>query len=118
MKNLKLKANPLLPTLRENNRYIRVNLYSAKPFIVSKKDFEISLQRHLLSIFGELAFSKLNYSISDFDVAKKEFIFRTNTEFMFDVIACLLLVSEINNIKVRPKIISVSGTIKKVREAK
>jgi len=110
MKQKKLKI--LSPTLREKERYIAFQIISEEP--ISYSDLENAIWNCGLEFFGEYGISKawLWLVKNLYDEKKQIGVIRTNSKSVFQAIACLSLISRLGDIRVVPKILKVSGTIK------
>ena len=104
---------PLPSTLREKSRYIVLEFEGEGNF--SKKDVSKELWNTVLKFLGELKASELNLWIIDWDRKQGRGIIKVTHSSLDEMRASIALIKEINGIKVLPKIISVSGTLKKAR---
>ncbi|MEM5882620.1 MAG: Rpp14/Pop5 family protein [Candidatus Aenigmatarchaeota archaeon] len=110
MKVKKLKILP--PTLREKERYIAFQIISEEP--ISYSDLENALWECALEFFGEYGISKTGLWLIKnlYDEKKQIGVIKTNTKSVSKAITCLSLISRLGDVRIVPKILKVSGTIK------
>jgi len=104
---------PLPPTLRERSRYVVLEFSGEGSF--SKKDAGRELWSSVLRFLGELGASELNLWIIDWDKKNNTGIFKVRHNTLDDFRASIALIRDINGVRVIPRILSVSGTLKKAR---
>lgn len=102
----------LLPTLREKERYIKIQIISEEP--IEYSDLEASLWGTFLDFYGENGVSKFSMWIIKnlYNQEKQIAVIRCNNKSVSQVIAGLGLISRLGDIRVIIKILKVSGTIK------
>lgn len=112
----KLKVLP--PTLREKERYIAFQIISEEP--ISYSDLENAVWNTALEFFGDHGISETGLWLikSLYDEKKQVGVIRTNSKSVLKAIVCLSLISRLGDIRVVPKILKVSGTIKGLRLSK
>ncbi|HIP62953.1 MAG TPA: ribonuclease P [Archaeoglobus profundus] len=102
----------LPPALKKKKRYIAFQLIGDKR--VNEKDFLAVIWKVLISIFGELKSAHAGIWLEYFD---GEFgILRCNREMVDNVKVALTLITKIGDVNVIPKILGVSGTIKRCKK--
>ncbi|MEM5834580.1 MAG: Rpp14/Pop5 family protein [Candidatus Aenigmatarchaeota archaeon] len=113
MKVKKLKILP--PTLREKERYIAFQIISEEP--ISYSDLENALWESALDFFGEHGISRTGlWLIKNLYNEKEQLgVLRTNSKSVTKAIVCLSLIPRLGDVRIVPKILRVSGTIKGLR---
>jgi len=102
----------LPPVLRRKKRYIAFQLIADKR--VNERDFLAVMWKVLLSLFGELKSAHTGIWLEYFD---GEFgILRCNREMVDNVKVALTLITKVGEVNVIPKILGVSGTIKRCKK--
>ena len=102
----------LPPVLRRKKRYIAFQLIADKR--VNERDFLAVMWKVLLSLFGELKSAHTGIWLEYFD---GEFgILRCNREMVDNVKVALTLITKVGDVNVIPKILGVSGTIKRCKK--
>lgn len=106
------KLKPLMPTLRQKKRFIRVKIESK-----NKIDFKIlsdNLTEEIILYLGLIDYGKGGvWIIKDkFNFEKQEFLIRISTEFKDKLLGALSLITKIEKENVKLNVIRVSGTIK------
>jgi len=106
------KPKILLPTLREKDRYIKIQVISEEP--ISYPDLEQAIWNTFLDFFGEFGVSKTNLWIIKnlYDEEKQIGVIKCNNKSVQQVLAGLGLISRLGDNRVIFKILKVSGTIK------
>ena len=104
---------PILPTLRENNRYL---VYKVNCDVkIALEQVKEAINKACLKLMGEIAMAKANvYVMKDFKNNKG--IVKVNNKYLNELHASLLFVDNINGRKANVESVGVSGTIKKARE--
>ncbi len=112
IKDTKLKS--LAPTLRQKKRFVRVQILANKKF--NFNELNKLLSDKILYFLGAIDYSNGGvWFLGDkFNFEKQEIIIRISTKMKAKLLACLLLIKEINNINITIKILRVSGTLKGV----
>ncbi len=103
---------PILPTLRENNRYIKFQIDAEKQ--LSVKEVEKSLQEEFLTFLGALEVGKSSFKLISLD--KNKGIIKVNAKYLNKLRAMLTIINKINNEKVNLKSVKTSGLINKLKE--
>jgi ribonuclease P/MRP protein subunit POP5 len=102
----------LPPALKRKKRYIAFQLIAKER--VDEREFISAIWNSMLSMFGELHSAHSGIWLEDFD---GEFgILRCHRDALDKVKVALTLISRVGDIDVIPKILGVSGTIKKCRK--
>lgn len=116
MKDTKLK--PILPTLREKKRFIKIKIESKKKY--DFKTLSYSLNNQILFYLGAIDFGKGGVWIlkDKFKFEEQTAIVKISTKFKDKLLASLNLMNKIDNQEVKLEIIRVSGTLKGVEKEK
>ena len=101
----------LLPTLRENNRYIAFEIISKKQ--LKDKEVEESLNKEILTFLGVLEFAKSSFRLINFQ--KNKGIIKVNRKYLSKIRSALILIEYIEKEKVAIKSKYVSGILKKAK---
>lgn len=112
------KLKPILPTLREKKRFIKIKLESKKKY--DFKTLSNSLNKQILYYLGAIDFGKGGVWIlkDKFDFEKQTTIIKVSTKFKDKLIASLALMTKIENDETKLEILRVSGTLKGVEKQK
>lgn len=110
------KPKPLPPTMRTKKRYIFFQLNSSKP--LNAREVSSAVLNECSYLFGSIGVSKMNLQLIDFNSFSGEGILRCAREKLDETKSALLFVKNINGFPVRPQILKVSGTLKKLRKKK
>ncbi len=102
----------LPPALKRKRRYIAFELVGEDT--VDGREFLSALWNSMLSLFGEIGSAHCDIRLEMFDGRRG--IVRCNRETLKKVKVALTLISRVGEIRVIPKILGVSGTIKKCRK--
>ncbi len=102
----------LLPTLKENPRYILFKLISRKD--IKTDDVKREVLFECRKYLGELGVSKANLKFIKYNSAEKQGILKTNSKMLEETKMSLLLIQRLKNIKAKIEINKVSGMIKKL----
>lgn len=110
MKQERLKT--LLPTLKENKRYVFLKIISEEPLYYP--ELESAVWNQLLEFYGELGVANMSIWIIKNLYSEQEqlFVIKCNDKSVSQVISCLGLISRIGDNRVIFKVLKVSGTIK------
>jgi len=103
---------PLLPTLKENPRYILFKIISRKD--VKSEDVKREIMFECKKYLGELGISKANLKFIKYNSTDKSGIIKTNSKMLEETKMSLLLIQKLKKIKSKIEIIKVSGMIKKL----
>ncbi len=109
----KKKLNPIPLSLRDRKRYVVFEILSEKTF--SSKDISKALKEVFLQLFGEIGLAKMNYSFIEFNEKTQKGIVRCKHTALEETKTGILFLKEINGIKITPKTLTTSGTLKKAR---
>lgn len=109
----KKSMNPIPLSLRDKKRYLVFELVAEKNLF--GKDVNFALKNHFLKLFGELGLSKMNYQFISFKEKSKKGILKCRHLAVDDLKAGVLLLKEVNGVKVIPKTLKASGTAKKAK---
>lgn len=101
----------LLPTLRENNRYIAFEIISNQN--ISPKETKKSLEGEILGFLGTLELSKSSFRLTNFN--KNKGLIKVNRKYLNKIKAALTLINNLNKEKVAVKSLYVSGILKKAK---
>lgn len=112
------KLKPLIPTLREKKRFVKINIESNK-----KLDFNIIsklLTEEITFYMGAIDFGKAGiwFLRDKFDFEKQELIIRTNIKYKDKLLTSLQLIRKLQDANINIKTLRVSGTIKGVLKEK
>ena len=99
----------LLPSLRENNRYIKFQVSENIDIKKFKKEFE----KELISLLGQLELAKSSYKLINFN--NNQGVIKVNTTYLNKIKACLALINNIDKENIKMKSIKVSGILNKVK---
>lgn len=114
MANQKLSLKPLKPTLRGKKRYVAFKLFSEKSF--DERSVERAVFRVFLELFGSIGVAKQNLRLIRFNNGSNLGILRCSLPCLNEAKTGLLFLKEINGVSVSAKIVSVSGSIKKLKQ--
>ena len=107
-------TKPLIPSMRERNRYLIFELISESKF--NRDDVVRHLWSALLRSFGEFGAGETGFWVLEWEHEAQKGILKVNHKSVDRVRAALTLMKEINNEKVIFHALGISGTIKKARE--
>ena len=116
MANQKLSLKPLKPTLRGKKRYVQFRFFSEKNF--DEHSVERGIFSVFLALFGSTGIAKQNLRLIRYNNGTNLGILRCSLQTLNEVKSGLLFLREINNVPVTPKIVSVSGSLKKLKNRK
>ena len=114
MTQQKKSIRPIPPTYRGKKRYILFELSSKKK--INEKGLSRELWNNFLRLFGEAGCAKAKIWLILFDEKKNRGIIRCSNEYCEEVKSGLLFLREIKGAGVIPKILLVSGSLKKLKE--
>jgi ribonuclease P/MRP protein subunit POP5 len=104
----------ILPSMRERSRYIAFELISDSA--LSRGDVVKAVWGSVLRFLGELGASKTSLWVMDWDEKHNRGILKVNHKSLEEVRAAFTLIKEINDQRVIPHVLGVSGTVKKTRQ--
>jgi len=102
----------LLPTLKENPRYIQFKVESKNNF--TKDEMNRSIIFECKKYLGELGLNKSNLKFIKYDTKNSIGIIKTNSKMLEETKMALLLIQKLNKQKSKIIIKKVSGIIKKL----
>ena len=114
MKQVKKSIKPIPSSYRGKKRYILFELISEKK--LNEKDVSRELWHNFLRLFGSIGCAKAKIWFILFDTKKNKGIIRCANETVEEVKAGLLFLKDVKGAAVIPKILLVSGSIKKLKE--
>jgi ribonuclease P/MRP protein subunit POP5 len=107
-------TKPLLPSLRERNRYLVFELAcSGAP---AAKDVSQAIYSAATRLLGEVGASKISLKFVEYDETKKHGIIKVNHKSTSEARAALAVLTEAGGAKAAARTVGVSGTLKKARE--
>ncbi len=113
---IKKKTNPIPSSLREKKRYVYFKLsFSQK---INSKHVYKAVWDSLLALFGAIGSSQIGFQLIEFDSSTGKGIARCIRGKENELKTAIVLVKSVQNIKVLPEILRVSGTLKSIRGAK
>lgn len=112
------KVKPLLPSLREDRRYLVIEISSEWPSTFGFGDVYTQLNSCFEKYLGIFGLSEANISIlkETFDKKSQRLIISACRKSINKIKACLVYIDEINGKKAMARSIYCSGTIKKAKE--
>lgn len=113
MSNIKKGISPIKATLRGKKRYILFELISEGK--IAEKDLGNKLWENFLSLFGEEGCAKRRIWFIKFDEKRKAGIVRCGHKYVEDLKIAILFLKNVKGTAVIPKILSVSGSLKKLK---
>jgi len=102
----------LMPTLRENNRYVSFKIDAKKQFNI--EEIRKMLQEEFLTFLGSLELAKSSFSLISFN--KNQGIIKVNAKYLNKLRGMLPLINKLNNENVNIKSLKTSGLLNKVKE--
>lgn len=110
------KLKPLIPTLREKKRFVKIRVNSEKKF--DFKDFSNNLNTQLTYYIGAIDFGKGGVWIlkDKFNFENQEAIIKVGVKYKQKLLASLSLITKFGNSNVKIETIRVSGTLKGVEK--
>ena len=103
---------PILPSLRENNRYIKFQINAERKF--DAKDIEKSLKEGFLTFLGSLELAKSSLRLISLN--KNIGVVKVNVKYLNKLRAMFTMIEKINNEKVNIKSLKTSGLLNKLKE--
>ncbi len=116
MQKQKQSLKPLKPTLRGKKRYVQFKLFGEKNF--DERSVERAIFRVFLDLFGSIGVAKQNLRLIRYNNGTNLGILRCSLPCLNEVKTGLLFLKEINGFQVTPKILLVSGSVKKLKGKK
>lgn len=105
------KIKPLLPSLKERNRYLVFEVISSSKIAFS--DVVKKIQAACKSFFGELGMAKAGVFVMPDKWKMNKGIIRLNHDMLDQVKAALTMIKDINGVPVVVQSVGVSGILKK-----
>jgi len=102
----------LPPSMKAKKRYVAFELICERE--LDGKSFISELWRNMITLFGELESANSGIRLEYFDGRKG--IIRCSRESLDKVKVALTLISRVGDVDIIPKILGVSGTIKKCKK--
>ncbi len=109
-----MSLKPLLPTLREKNRYLVLEIISDKKF--SKKAVQRAIWDTAFDFLGIFGVAKLSLWVVDWDEKKQKGIVKVNKQSVKEIKTIIALIERIEGKKALPRILGISGTIKAAKK--
>ena len=103
---------PILPSLRENNRYVKFQINAERKF--DAKDIEKSLKEEFLTFLGSLELAKSSFRLISLD--KNIGLIKVNAKYLNKARAMFTMIEKINDEKVNIKSLKTSGLLNKLKE--
>jgi RNase P/RNase MRP subunit POP5 len=103
---------PLMPSLRENNRYVKFHITAKKA--LNEKELEKILQEEFLTFLGQLEFAKSPFKLIKLNGNKG--LIKVNAKYLEKAKAMLTMIQKINNEQVDLKSLKTSGLLNKLKE--
>ncbi len=103
---------PILPSLREKNRYIVYALKSDKK--LKFEDIKMAIEKAYLNFLGELGSAGSGIRVMDHFYQNKGIV-KVNSRYVDKSRVALMMMDKIKDSKVEVKTVGVSGTIKKAK---
>ena len=102
----------ILPSLKEKKIYIKFKIFSEEKIFYS--DLEQAIWNNCLDFFGEFLTSKFSLHLMKnlWDEEEQIGVLRTNNLSVPHLITCLGLIQRLGDVRVKIKVLKVSGTIK------
>lgn len=110
----KKALNPIPPTLRKKKRYILFKLLCDKK--LSENDVNFAINEVMLSLFGSFGSAEINSKLIEWRLQENTGILECERSSVKKAVTALQFLKEIKGMQVLPNIISVSGTLKSLRE--
>ncbi|MBR9706813.1 MAG: hypothetical protein GOV15_00055 [Candidatus Diapherotrites archaeon] len=109
-----MKRNPLLPTLKPRKRYLEFVIESSDTF--DKKEVHLALNRSLMGFLGQVGFADAGLQLIEFDEKVKVGVLQCALSQICLVRSGLLFFNGVNGVPARVRVLSVSGTLKTLRD--
>ncbi len=111
----KKRLNPIPPTLREKKRYILFELICDNK--LETNDVAYALNDAFLSLFGSFGSARVSAKLIEWDKEQNRGILKCERSAKEHAIAALQFVREVKDSTVVPRVLLVSGTLRKLRES-
>lgn len=111
-----IKLKPLLPTLRQKKRFIKIKIESSKKF--SFKEISEELIENIIIYLGAINFGKEGiWLLKDkFDFENQTIVLKVSTKSKDKLIGVLALINKIAKTECKLNILKVSGTLKGIEK--
>jgi RNase P/RNase MRP subunit POP5 len=108
------KLKPLIPTLREKKRFVKIRVIGSKKF--EFKEFSNNLNTELTYYIGAIDFGKGGIWIlkDKFNFDKQEAIIKVGIKYKEKLLASLSLINKLGNSEIKIETLRVSGNLKGV----
>ena len=103
---------PILPTLKENPRYLLFKIKSSSKFL--KTDAEKHIMFECKRFLGELGIGKAGLNFMSFDKKSQLGVIRTNSKYLDETKAALTLIKKLCSKTVKVDVLKVSGILNKL----
>lgn len=103
---------PILPSLRENNRYIKFQINAEKK--IDAKNAEKSLKEEFLTFLGSLELAKSSFKLISLN--ENIGVIKVNAKYLNKLRAMFTMMEKMNNEKVSIKSLKTSGLLNKLKE--
>ena len=103
---------PILPTLKENPRYVQFKISSKQT--LSSKDAGIAIVSGCKKFLGELGVAKAGIQFMKYDTKSQTGVLRTNSKMLNETKAALALIKDIKGKKATVSAEKVSGILRKL----
>ena len=113
MAEIKKKLKPIPLSLRGKKRYVEFELISDSA--LNEKDVSFAVWQTLLQNFGEFGVASIKPWLISFNAKTGKGIVRCAHDKTIELKAGLMFLKKVKNTKVVPKIVRVSGSIKKLK---
>ena len=109
---LKVIMKALLPTLRENNRYIKFEINSKNR--LDSEEIKKQLKMEIIKTLGQIELAKSSFKI--INLKNNKGIIKVNSKYLDKTKACLTLINKLNKENIKLNSLKVSGLINKVNK--
>jgi RNase P/RNase MRP subunit POP5 len=103
---------PILPTLKENPRYVLFKIKSSS--VLSRSDVEKEILSEYKRFLGELGIGKAGIKFMSFDKKNQIGVLRTNSKYLDETKVALTLIKKLKSKNAKVDILKVSGMINKL----
>ena len=103
---------PILPTLKENPRYVQFKISSKQT--LSSKDAGIAIVAGCKRFLGELGVAKAGIQFMKYDTKIQTGVLRTNSKMLNETKAALALIKDVKGKKATVSAEKVSGILRKL----
>ena len=103
---------PILPTLKENPRYVLFKIKSS--FNYSKTDAEKHIMFDCKRFLGELGIAKSGIKFMSFDKTSQLGVIRTNSKYLDETKSALTLIKKLCSKNAKIDVLKISGILNKL----